>query len=105
MFVEVVLKPMEVLEEEILCFGYFRVLLDCFRRGRSENAAIALQVAQMHHEATKSMRPEVLKPKHHYTMHDVLSWMFFGVLITCFSEKAGWVFHIKVFQKKYVLKL
>ena len=88
LFVEVVLKPMSVLDEEILCFGYFRELLDCLRRGRSEDAAIALQAAQMHHKATKSMRPEVLKPKHHYTMHGVLSWMDFGVLITCFGAES-----------------
>ena len=88
LFIEVVLNPMEVLQEEIMCFSHLRDLLGCLRRGGIEDAPAALRAAQKHHESTMKLHPEACKPKHHYTMHALLAWMLYGVLITCFGAES-----------------
>jgi len=88
MFVEVVLKPMNVLHDEIDCLLHLWTLLGCIRRGQPEDAAKAIVAAQKHHDAFMKLHPQCGKPKLHYTWHASRSWMKFEVLIQCFGAES-----------------
>jgi hypothetical protein len=88
MFVDMVLIHADVLDAEIQCFKYLQELLHHIGKGTYEHSHPALEACRKHHQCFLSLYPLCATPKLHYTWHAILSWIKFGVLVTCLGAEA-----------------
>ena len=71
MFIQVVIKPQGILQDEIEALECLCDVLLLHRRGDAGQAGLAF----------KTSCNDIMKL--HYSMHAILSWIIFGILITC----------------------
>ena len=88
MYIQVVIKPQGILQDEIEALECLCDVFLLLRRGDAGQAGTAFKKLQRHHELVMKLWPGVAKPKLHYSMHCILSWILFGILITCSGAEA-----------------
>ena len=82
MCMQVVVKPQGILQDETEALECLCDVFLLLRRADARQAGLAFNRLQRHHELVMSLWPGVAKPKLHYSMHAILSWLIFGVFVT-----------------------
>ena len=100
MFVQLVLKPVGILQEHVECFEYMQTLFALFKRADVNDVPKAYDLTQKHHRVFMALY-DVAKPKLHYCMHVIDCWRRHGKLLSCFGAESNHRFSTDVFSFSY----
>jgi hypothetical protein len=87
-FINLVLGPSGKLVEECVCFRLLEKLVFRICKRTSDYATLALEAAMQHQELFIKLYPDCAKPKLHYLLHAIRSWIISGEFLDCMGAEA-----------------
>eukprot|EP00959_Pyramimonas_sp_CCMP1952_P358517 7506658-Pyramimonas_sp.AAC.1 len=84
---EVVEDDDEVLSDHLLILKMQRAIFDALERGDLEDARSTIEAYYEYAKLYARLYPECRKPKLHFTLHALQSWVDVGILLSCFSTE------------------
>jgi len=87
MFVHLVLGSSGKLVKECACFILLEKMCFYIRKATVEYATLAKDACRQHQKAFIELYPSCSKPKLHYLLHALRSWLNCGILLDCLGAE------------------
>ena len=88
MFVHLVLGSSGKLVKECACFILLEKMCFYIRKATVEYATLAIDACRQHQKAFIELYPSCSKPKLHYLLHALRSWLNCGILLDCLGAES-----------------